>query len=108
MYQLKIIKGKCHHILHEINDRNEYVISYNDDVYFWRPNLEGIGSDYMTLSDVIGMINKLGSDKRKWRSEEHKKNLLNHWKEIYQIMREFRIEKVLEPQVDYNSYILAC
>jgi len=54
------------------------------------------------------MITKLESDKRKWRSEEHKKNLLNHWKEIYQIMREFRIEKVLEPQVDYNYYILAC
>jgi hypothetical protein len=108
MYQLKIIRGKCHHILHEINDRNEYIISYNEDVYFWRPNLEGIGSDYMNLSDVIEMINKLESDKRKWRSEEHKKNLLNHWKEIYQIMREFRIEKVLEPQIDYNPYILAC
>jgi len=108
MYQLKIIRGKCHHILHEINDRNEYIISYDRDVYFWRPNLEGIGSDYMTLSDVIGMITKLESDKRKWRSEEHKKNLLNHWKEIYQIMRGFRIEKVLEPQVDYNYYILAC
>jgi hypothetical protein len=108
MYQLKIIRGKCHHILHETNDRNEYVISYNDDVYFWRPDLEMIGHDYMTLSDVIGMITNLESDKKRWRNEEHKKNLLKIWKEIYQIMRGFRIEKVLEPQVDYNSYILAC
>jgi hypothetical protein len=114
MYQLKIIKGKHHHILHEMNDRNEYIISYDNDVYFWRPNLEMIGSDYMNLSDVIKMINKLESDKRKWRSianisgEERKSNLINFWKEIYQIMRGFRIEKVLEPQIDYNCYILAC
>jgi len=62
----------------------------------------------MNLSDVIEMINKLESDKKRWRSEEHKNNLINFWKEIYQIMRGFRIEKVLEPQVDFNSYILAC
>jgi hypothetical protein len=108
MYKLKIIRGRCHHILHEVNDRDEYIISCENDVYLWRPNLSMIGSDYMNLSDVIEMIKKLESDKKRWRSEEHKNNLINFWKEIYQIMRGFRIEKVLEPQVDYNSYILAC
>jgi len=107
MYQLKIINGKCHHILHEFVDKNEYVISFNNEIYYWRPNLEMIGSDYMTITDVVSMTKRLDSDKR-WRSEKHKKTLINHWKEISQIMRELRIDKALQPEIDYNPYILAC
>jgi hypothetical protein len=99
--------GKCHLIHHEVKDQNAFVISLNDDVFFWRPNLEVMVFDYMNIKEIIEMINDLESDK-KWRSEKHRKDLINHWREIYQIMREIRIEKFLEPEIDYNSFILTC
>jgi hypothetical protein len=109
MCKFKIIKGKCHHVLYEIMDKNEYIIMCADDVLFWRPSLASIGSEYMTLLEVTQMIRKLESDTTKrWRSVQHKKDLLKFWEEILQLMRSYRIEKILTPDSDQNSYFMAC
>jgi hypothetical protein len=105
MFQLKIIKGKYHYIKHEF-EHGEYVISHNDVIYYWRPNLSNLGCDYMTISDVQEMISRIKQEK--YRSESAKTKLINHWILVHQIMREGIIDKVLEPVIDYNCYILAC
>ena len=105
-FKLKIIRGKCHYIKHEFNDRNEYIISHNDIIYYWRPNLCMIGYEYTCISEVQDIIKNIKD--KKYRSESVKNDLLKHWTLVYQLMRNENIEKVLEPEVDYNSYILAC
>ena len=102
----KIINGVTHQILHEFGD-NEYIIILQENIFYWRPNLTLIGSEYMDISEVQKMILKLENDKRKWRSKTHRYHLLNLWKTVHQIIREYRIEEVLKPESD-NFYILAC
>ena len=103
--QLKIIRGKCHYIKHEF-EHNEYIISHNETIFYWRPNLSSIGCDYMVISDVQDIIKNI--KEKKYRSESVKNDLLKHWALVYQLMRNETIEKVLEPEVNYNTYILAC
>ena len=58
------------------------------------------------MSEVQDIIKNI--KEKKYRSESVKNDLLKHWALVYQLMRNETIEKVLEPEVDYNSYILAC
>lgn len=102
----KIIGGKCHVIKHEFKDGTEYIISHNDTIYYWRPKLGKLGYEYTSMSEVQDIIKNI--KEKKYRSETVKNDLLKHWALVYQLMRNETIEKVLEPEVDYNSYILAC
>lgn len=105
-FKLKIIRGKYHYIKHEFNDKNEYIISHNDTIYYWRPNLSMLGYEYTSIPEVQDIIQNI--KEKKYRSESVKNDLLKHWALVYQLMRNETIEKVLEPEVDYNTYILAC
>lgn len=107
MYSInfRIIRGKCHIIKHEF-DNNEYIISEDDKVYYWRPNLSSIGFEYTSLTDIHNIIKSISE--KKYRSNKVKNDLLKHWALVYQLMRSETIEKVLEPEADYSCYILAC
>jgi hypothetical protein len=49
-----------------------------------------------------------GIKEQKYRRQSVKENLLKHWNLVYQLMRQEIIEDVFKPEIDYNTYILAC
>lgn len=106
--KLKIVNGKYHYIRHEFEDKNEYIISHNDKIYYWRPSLHSIHNDfeYVDIQMAQKIIN--GIKETKYRRQSVKENLLKHWNLVFQLMREETIEDVFKPEIDYNTYILAC
>ena len=96
MSKIMIIHGKCHTVLFEVPDRNEYIISYQDTIYLWRPRLRLIGFEYTDINQACKIIEDIIS--KKYRSEKVKKDLLDHWNVIIQIMRDNIIDKVLETE----------
>lgn len=103
---LTIIDGKCHIIKHSFDKKNEYIIVKDNEVYYWRPSLRMIGFEYTSITQAQNIL--LDIKTKQYRSESVRQELIKHWSNVIQLMRDSVIEKVLQPEVDYNSFILAC
>ena len=108
MPRIVIIKNKCHVVIHEFSEKNEFIISDDENIFYWRPFLRNIGFEYTDIQDAYKIVEDINT--KRYRSERVKKDLLNHWSFVIQIMRDNIIDKVLEPEreKDYNTLYLAC
>ncbi len=96
--KLVIYKGTCHNVIH-ILDKNEYIIQ-DDDIYYWRPLLRMVGFEYTSITQAQNIL--LDIITKQYRSESVRQNLINHWSNVIQLMRDSIIEKVLQPEVDHT------
>lgn len=104
-----VIGNKCHHVLCEVkihkDSKAEYIILYNNDVVYWRPDLKNIGMEYTRSSDIPDIISNIKSRKyRNHNHEERKVLLLNYWSELYNMIRDFKINLVTSPIVEHDIF----